>query len=257
MSIWDACHKNFKPQIIKQNCWRLVELQALSSTRALVTSSKAHDRLEEILDGGKPEVQLLAEEKKCASLHYLLLTPFRYPPLRFGSRFGTVFERGIFYASSNVHTAATEKAFYRIFFARGTTANVGGKHITYTSFQAKINTAQGADLTKAPFGGFRPQISSKTSYQATQALGGHLRAAGVQAFITPSARVKEPSTNLNAFSPLAFDPKHSISSTFEEWVCFYTKQRAELYPKKDPIKSRLVFKDKDFAVNGAFPHPPA
>lgn len=187
----------------------------------------------------------------------MLLTPFRYPPLRFGSRFGSVFERGLFYASTDVNTAATEKAFYRLFLAKGTKGKVGGRNINYTSFESKILTNYGADLTKHPFTSFQDQISSKTAYQETQSLGSNLREAAVQAFLAPCARTKTKSSNLNVFSPLAFDKNHNIQNTFEEWGCFYTKENVELYQKKDPINTRLVFKDEDFSVNGKFPHPPS
>lgn len=108
----------------------------------------------------------------------------------------------------------------------------------------------------SPFSQFEEQISSKTSYLASQKLGTHLRKANVQAFITTSARTKTSSDNLNIFSPLAFDKKHLIQNTFEDWVCFYTKESAEIYMKKDPINTRLIFKDEYFGVNGIFPHPP-
>ena len=235
----------------------MVELQASSSTRVLVSSSQAHDRLEEILDSGKPQIQLLPREKGCEKLHYLLLTPFRYPPLSFGSRFGTIYQRGMFYASVDIKTAATEKAFYRLFLAKGTKGKVGGKNISFTSFESKVETQLGLDLTKAPFDKFQAQICSKTTYREAQVLGGHLREEGIQAFVVNSARTDLLSTNLNVISPLAFDKKHLIQNTFENWVCFYTKESVELYMKKDPIQSRLVFNDQNFLVNGTFPHPPS
>lgn len=256
MSVWEACKEEFKFEQIKASCWRMVELQASSSTRVLVATSQAHDRLEAILDEGKPVIQLLPSEKECGILHYLLLTPFRYPPLRFGSRFGTIFERGIFYASTTLTTAATEKAFYRIFLAKGTKGKVGNKNIYYTAFESKIMTSKGVDLTKRPFSHFHDQIASKTTYQETQSIGANLRGVGVQAFVAPSARAKEKMTNLNVFSPLAFDKKHNIQDTFEDWICFYTKESAELYNKKDPKNTKLVFKGEDFSVDGKFPHPP-
>ncbi|MCV6615090.1 MAG: RES family NAD+ phosphorylase [Cellvibrionaceae bacterium] len=37
-------------------------------------------------------------------------TPFRYPPLAYGSRFGSTLERGIFYASQELATAFAESA---------------------------------------------------------------------------------------------------------------------------------------------------
>lgn len=250
MSSWEV-------EPIIGSCWRMVELQTISSTRILVSSAQAHDRLEEILENGKPIIQLLPHEKECAKLHYLLLTPFRYPPLPFGSRFGTIHERGIFYASSDVKTAAVEKAFYRLFLARGTAGKVGGKHLFYTSFEAKIKTQSGIDLRKNNFSKFQDQIISKTTYDGSQALGLQLRQAGVQAFLVNSARTTTPSTNLNVMSPLAFDRAHVIQDTFEDWIGFYTKESVELSMKKNPIKTKLVFKESDFFVEGRFPHPPA
>jgi len=47
----------------------------------------------------------------CIGLDYLLFPPFRYPPLKWGSRFGTEYQRGLFYGSQLLATALAEVAY--------------------------------------------------------------------------------------------------------------------------------------------------
>ena len=63
--------------------WRVVEGQHLVSTRQLVDSDAEQAELEALLDAAKPPVPRHASGR---SLHYLLFTPFRHPPLRHGSK---------------------------------------------------------------------------------------------------------------------------------------------------------------------------
>src|SRR5256885_1417592 len=49
-----------------------------------------------------------AAEPRC-----LCPAPFRSPPLRYGSRFGTVSQRSIWYGGEELETALGETAFYR------------------------------------------------------------------------------------------------------------------------------------------------
>ena len=58
------------------------------ATRKLVDSLAEQELLEKLLEGAKPPAP-------GARVHYLLSTPFRYPPLPHGSRFGRATERGI------------------------------------------------------------------------------------------------------------------------------------------------------------------
>ena len=54
-----------------------------------------------------------------ADSHYLLATPFRYPPLPYGSRFGSRFEPSLFYGARSASTALAESAYYRFVFWSG------------------------------------------------------------------------------------------------------------------------------------------
>ncbi|MCC3263614.1 RES family NAD+ phosphorylase, partial [Paenibacillus polymyxa] len=70
--------------------------------------------LEELIETSKPQLPPSTE-----TLHYLLKTPFRYPPLRWGSRFGRRHEPSLFYAALRLETAMAEAAYYRFVLWEG------------------------------------------------------------------------------------------------------------------------------------------
>ena len=64
--------------------------------------------LEQLLEGSKPPLPSGA-----AGLHWLLFTPFRYPPPPSGSRFRGQTDPGVFYGADEVETACAELGFWR------------------------------------------------------------------------------------------------------------------------------------------------
>ncbi len=109
-SIWTRCAGRTRATRLECRAWRVVEGQHILSTRALVDSAAEHDLLEALLDDSKPP---LPNGREFAGLHHLLFTPFRYPPLRHGSRFGVRQERGLWYGAEALETAQAEHAYYR------------------------------------------------------------------------------------------------------------------------------------------------
>ena len=67
---------------LRHALWRAVEAQHVVSTMALVDSIEEQHVLERLLDDTKPAIPAAA-----AHLHWLLFTPFRYPPPPGGSAF--------------------------------------------------------------------------------------------------------------------------------------------------------------------------
>ncbi len=185
LDIWTQCAERFEPQRIAGPAWRAVESQHVTSTRKLVDSDDEQQVLEALIDTAKPPWPL---GRRFIGLHYLLATPFRHPPLRYGSRFGTRRERGIFYCAEAQATVFAEKAYYVLLFLEGTDADIEPLTRPLTVFQVRISTKKGADLTRAPFDGFVEQMSSATSYRDSQALGTAMRDAGLAAFRFTSAR---------------------------------------------------------------------
>ena len=92
------------------NACRIVEAQHQYATRKLVDSDHEQYLLEQLIDAAKPPKP---SESRFADLHYLLYSPFRYPPLPYGSRFGRRFERGIWYGAEHIDTVL---AIYPVHF---------------------------------------------------------------------------------------------------------------------------------------------
>src|SRR5262249_25292452 len=149
--------------------WRAVEAQHQVSTRKLVDSADEQILLEELIDRVKPP------DTTRGRLHYLLSTPFRYPPLPHGSPFGARHERGIWYGSESKRTMFAEVAYYRLVFLEGTRADLGVVTTQLTAFCIRARSARAVDLVAPPFDAHRRAIASPTRYTTTQALGATMR----------------------------------------------------------------------------------
>ncbi len=220
------------------------------STRKLVDSAEEQELLERLVEEAKPPQPAEPESR---GLHYLLTTPFRYPPLRHGSRFGTRAERSLWYGSARPRTAFAETAYYRLLFLEGTTADLGPVSVELSLFHVAVRTSRGIDLTRPPFDVFCEIIASPRSYEATQRLGREMREAGAQAFRYPSARDRRGGRNMALFTPAAFAAK--LPSVPETWHCVTTRELVEV-TKKDVFEPRsMSFPRADFEVRGRLPAP--
>ena len=245
-SIWTRCAADSEPRALRLEPWRVVESQHHVSTRKLVSSDAEQALLEELIETVKPG------RLRPARLHYLLATPFRYPPLRHGSRYGSRFEAGIWYGAETLDAAFAEVAYYRLVFLEGTAADLDGVETELTAFRARVRTERGADLTAGCFAGHRAELASPISYEATQATGADMRAAGVQAFRFPSAR-HEDGVGVAVLDAAAFG--RSKPHGFEAWYCIASRARVEVR-KRDWFERRaLSFEREVFLVNGALPTP--
>jgi len=227
------------------------------STRKLVDFDAEQELLERLLERTKPP---LPPEPAFRRLHFLLSTPFRYPPLPRGSRFGTRLERGIWYGSAALPTALAEVAYYRLVFLAGTVAELGTVTVELSAFRAAVRTRRGVDLTLPPFAAHRARISSKTAYAVSQPLGRALREAQVEAFLYVSARDPELCKNVGKnvgksvglFAPAFARRRPTVPSS---WVCTATRDRVELSKKDVFRKQRHAFERGDFEVGGVLPTP--
>ena len=144
--IWTQCAGRSEIRELRLTPWRVVESQHQVSTRKLVDTLEEQALLEALIDGAKPP------DATAGRQHYLLFTPFRYPPLRHGSRFGDRNARGIWYGAELVSTAMAEVAYYRLVFLEGTTAALDRLTVELTAFRAKAHTLTGVDLMAPPHG---------------------------------------------------------------------------------------------------------
>lgn len=246
-SIWTRCAGDSELRPLRLSPWRVVEAQHQLSTRKLVDSAEEQALLEELIDGVKPP------DRTGGRLHYLLFTPFRYPPLPHGSRFGGRRERGSWYGSLEQRGAFAEVAYYRLLFLEGTRAELGTVETALTAFTASVRTARGIDLTAPPFAAHRRAIASPTSYASTQALGTAMRSAGVEVFKYPSARDVAGGINVGVFAPSAFGSAKPKS--FETWYCFASRERVEVVPGGYFKRDTYAFPRTQFLVRGVLPSP--
>ena len=245
-SIWTRCADGSELVALRLEPWRVVEGQHQVSTRKLVASDAEQALLEELIETVKPG--RLAP----ARLHYLLATPFRYPPLRHGSRYGARFEPGIWYGAETLEAAFAEVAYYRLLFLEGTTADLDGVETELTSFRVRVRTVRGADLTAGCFESHRDVLASPVSYDATQATGADMRAAGVEAFRYPSARSAN-GVGVAVVDAAAFARRkpHAL----EAWHCIASRARVEMR-KRDYLKRVAHAYERDaFLVGGRLPAP--
>lgn len=227
--------------------WRVVEGQHVVSTRKLVDTAEEQEILEALIETVKPPAP---RGRPFAHLHYLLYTPFRYPPLRYGSRFGTRSDRGLWYGSASRRTTFAERAYYRLLFLEGTTADLSPLMVQETAFRAGIKAKRYVDLTDAPFREAQGYISSPTSYLASQSLGAAMRDAGVQAFCFASARDAGDGMNIALFEPVFAAPQPLGGDT---WACTASRDAVE-------FRSRFVgeshwFPRAQFEIEGRIPNP--
>ena len=216
--------------------WRAVEAQHKVVTRKLVDSMEEQYLLEELLDLKKPPYQQTANTHK----HYLLTTPFRYPPLKYGSRFGGRHQRGIWYGSAKVNTALCEVAYYRFIFLEDSEADLGTVYADLTVFRASVKTSRGIDLTREPYLKLKSKLTHSSNYTLTQELGTKMRDENIQAFRFFSARDKDNGVNIAVLSAQAFD--HDKPLTSMRWHCIANHDRVEFVNQDILNQTQLEFK---------------
>ncbi len=226
---------------------RLVENQEQKATLALTDSLAEHDMLEAMLEASKPNRE---PANLPAGLDYLLRTPWRYPPLKWGSRFGRRFEPSLFYGALSTRALFAEAAYYRLLFLEGMQTPFRDRVISqFTVFEALYRTDKGFDLSAPPFSRHEQALRDPANYSACQALGTELRQRDIEAITYLSARTSDPELNVALFEPRALRsrkhlrPRHGLCETRPEVVTFRVQGALYTCPREQ------------FLVNGKLPLP--
>ncbi|WP_263141095.1 RES family NAD+ phosphorylase [Pseudomonas alcaligenes] len=247
--IWLACEGEGCIQPLRGRLVRMVESQEQVATSRLVDTLAEQALLEELIETCKPPLPVDSDP----GLHYLLKTPFRYPPLRWGSRFGSRQEPSLFYGATRVETAMAEAAYYRFVLWDGMVLPPpGGRLLSeHVSFGARYGVARGVRLQAEPFSAFAEVLTDPCRYSATQALGAAMRAAGVQAFEYRSAR-QASGVNVALFTPQAFLERKPFN--LEPWLCETTADQVAFKLAHFPNQPRSFMREA-FMTAGGFPSP--
>lgn len=165
------------------SAWRAVEAQHRVATMRLVDNDPAQQAiLEQLLEGAKPPLPPETE-----GLHWLLATPFRYPPWGSGSRFRGPHDPGVLYGAEARSTACAECGYWRWRFVQ---ASAGLRQLDahpMSLFSAQI-VARTIDLLRPPFSEHAAQWTAPDNYTATQQVARQARAASAQAIAYSSVR---------------------------------------------------------------------
>ncbi|TEA77162.1 RES family NAD+ phosphorylase [Allopusillimonas ginsengisoli] len=248
MTIWQACNGPQHIGPLHGLLSRLVESQEQIATMGYVDTLEEQAVLEALLEGVKPPYP-----KHCDGYHYLLKTPFRYPPLKWGSRFGRIHEPGIFYGGCSTDTTLAESAYYRFVFWNSMSAKPikPAIHSQHTLFSVGYRTAKGIRLHNAPFDDHHSELTHPCSYHATQEVGTAMREAGVEAFEYSSARDTRQGRCVALFTPLALAQKTPRLIT--QWLCETRAQ--EVVFKQAGASTTITYGIGQFQVNGGLAAP--
>ncbi len=248
--IWSICQGRKHIGLIHKTAWRIVEAQEMTATRKLVDSLEEQMILEDLIEAEKP-----ALPSGYLYYHPLLYTPFRYPPLKYGSRFGKKIEPSLWYGSLELNTAFSEKAFYLFNFINASGAKLGIVSPQFTAFSAEVKSSVGVKLTSAAFSQYTSLISKPNSYKASQLLGSAMRQAEIQAFTYYSARDRNKGINIGLFTPKAFLHKHPDEASFQSWQCFATNEVIEFSRSSTMVADAKIYSLDQFKVGNVLPFP--
>ncbi|MBI4755700.1 MAG: RES family NAD+ phosphorylase [Betaproteobacteria bacterium] len=272
--IWAACGAQAPRVTLQCTVLRLVESQEQIATRRLVRHLDEQALLEELLETVKPPLPAPGRPKPggapsggsaawgptpaapaaaaAAGLHYLLYTPFRYPPLRHGSRFGRRFEPSLFYGALEPDTVLAESAYYRFVFWEGMeTPPATTLRTEHTLFGAACRSRHALRLHEPPFDAWREALVSRTDYRATQQLGSALREAGIEAIEYVSARDPAGGIAVALFTPGALAAKRPVFS--QQWLGETDGAQVRFFCPEE--RTVVRFGRGDFEVAGALPLP--
>ena len=246
-TFWRRVVARTKAHTLMGSLRRLVENQEQKVTLRLTDNLAEHDVLESLLEQSKPEG---LEHARLQKFDYLLRSPWRYPPLPWGSRFGRRFEPSLFYGALDRDALFAEAAYYRLVLLEGMRRPFEDRVISqFTVFEATYRTDQGLDLSQRPFRKHKEALRDRADYRACQALGTVLREREIQAITYLSARTLDDRLNVALFSPLAMrsrkhrNPVHGICETRSAEVSFRLG------------KDVLTFPREQFVVDGKLPVP--
>lgn len=226
--------------------WRIVESQSQIATLELVDTLEEQAVLEALLERSKP-----ALPADTLPLHYLLATPFRYPPLKWGSRFGARFEPSLFYGSHKISTVLAEAAYYRFLFWQGMESPPPANRLLtqHEVFSVRYRCQPGLKLQEPPFTKWQDKIAHPAHYEHSKALGEIMRAQAIEGFEFKSARCPEGGTNVALYYARTLRDKTPANT--QRWLCETTDNTVNFRGEKQLIRYALT----QFLVNEHLPRP--
>lgn len=247
MSLWHSLDGQKHITSLNMKLYRMVENQEEIATTVITANGDEQAILEDLLEQSKPD-----QSEPLSQRHYLIKTPFRYPPLRHGSRFGSPWEPSLFYGATKKQTVLAEVAFYRFLFLADvenpdalTRHNLQSSH---SVFYISAHSEKSIQLTQPPFSAHKNEISAVDSFSVSQQLGKDMREAGVELFSFYSARMPN---NINGAAFIHSAIKSHQPKEIEQWQCLTQSQRVVFHNTE--TKSIQEFSLAQFCRDGKLP----
>jgi hypothetical protein len=229
--------ERFDPTGYRLRLWRAVEAQHVVSTMRLVDTQAEQRVLEQLLEASKPAVPAAAR-----GLHYLLFTPFRYPPAAHGSRFRRASDPGVWYGADEVRTACAELGYWRWRFLRDSPALDRIGPAAQTVFRVAVQ-GDGVDLREGSHARRKGRWTDPDDYGATQALAARARQAGIALIRYESVRDPRRGGAAAVLHPAAFSSP--VPLVIETWYLDVTAARVRWW------RDRRLDDEAGFEFDGA------
>ncbi|NJD32293.1 MAG: RES domain-containing protein [Gammaproteobacteria bacterium] len=200
---------------------------------ALVDTVAEQAVLERLVEASKPPVP---REVARLGLHWLLFTPFRYPPPPGGSRFRGPNDPGVFYGAEQPRTACAEVGYWRWRHLMDTPGLESMPPRPQTVFRTPVAGAA-IDLRVAPFERDRADWTSPSEYSACQAVGRVAREAGVQLLRYQSVRDSRKGGCAVVLDASAFAAKAPVEQ--QGWILTVTRTRV-VWQRSDPLNPGVL-----------------
>ena len=198
---------------------------------ALVDTLAEQALLEDLLEKSKPPLTAPTRQ-----LHWLLFTPFRYPPLPLGSRFRGPAEPGVFYGAETQQAACAELGYWRWRFLQDSPALDAIDPVQQTLFKTTV-AGSAIDVREPPLSARRDKWMHPTDYGACQALACQARLAQIQMIRYASVRDPDAAGCAAVLVPQAFVADSPSES--QTWTLAVFRQ--QVLWRKDSIVDDLAF----------------
>ena len=216
-TIWTHIAVASEAAQVRFDLWRAVEAQHAVATMVLADTLDEQELLERLLETSKPPLP-----RGCDGLHWLLFTPFRYPPPPSGSRFRGPLDPGVFYGADEVRTACAELGYWRWHFLMACPGLATLDPRQQTVFQVSVDCLA-VDLRQPPFAVDREQWTSPANYKATQTFAQVAREGDIGAIRYESIRDPEKSGCGAVLTPNAF--ADASPKAPQSWWLSVTRER--------------------------------
>jgi hypothetical protein len=213
--------------------WRAVEAQHLVSTNVLVDTLDEQAELERLLDVAKPALE------RSPALHWLLYTPFRYPPLPTGSRFRGPADPGVWYGADTERTACAELGYWRWRFLLASPDLEALAARPQSVFRARLR-GETIDLRQPPFVEARARWTAPDDYSACQSVARQVRGAGIEILRYESVRDPAHGGCGAVFSLAAFAA--SEPNEVQTWLLEVRRERVTWTPASPLATGRFEFR---------------